>query len=212
MKAIWWKILAVVLLLYIIIAGFLMEVPRVVDLNESIRNLYFHVPMWFTMFFICTAGAVYSVLYLAKFNLRYDNISNSLVTIGVLFGLFGYATGYEWASFTWAKDVKGIEVLKILMIEPKMRFAAIALLVYGAYFVLRNSVDEVSMRARLSSIYNIFAFATLIPLLYILPNSAEFSLHPGGSESPAFNSYDLDQRMRIIFYPAILGWTLLGGW
>ncbi|NDC42705.1 MAG: ABC transporter permease, partial [Chitinophagia bacterium] len=35
--------------MYTIIAGFLAQVPDMNILNETIRNLYFHVPMWFTM-------------------------------------------------------------------------------------------------------------------------------------------------------------------
>jgi len=39
------------------------------------------------------------------------------------------------------------------------------------------------------------------------------SLHPGGMGNPAFNSEDIDSRMRIIFYfGAVPGWTLLGVW
>jgi heme exporter protein C len=39
------------------------------------------------------------------------------------------------------------------------------------------------------------------------------SLHPGESGNPALNfTGDLDNRMRVIFYPAVIGWTLLGVW
>jgi heme exporter protein C len=60
-------------------------------------------------------------------------------------------------------------------------------------------------------VYNIFAFAALIPLLFILPRLTD-SLHPGNGGNPGFNSYDLDDKMRRIFYPAVIGWTLLGVW
>ena len=54
----WWKILAIVLVVYTIIAGLLMDVPRIPILNETIRNLYFHVCMWFAMMvlFTCSVG------------------------------------------------------------------------------------------------------------------------------------------------------------
>jgi heme exporter protein C len=38
------------------------------------------------------------------------------------------------------------------------------------------------------------------------------SLHPGATGNPAFGSQDLDNTMRMVFYPAIIGWTLLGAW
>lgn len=49
MKKWWWKIVCIVLLVYTITGGLLMDVPRVRILNETIRNLYFHVCMWFAM-------------------------------------------------------------------------------------------------------------------------------------------------------------------
>ncbi|MBC7406800.1 MAG: ABC transporter permease, partial [Arcicella sp.] len=45
----WYKILAVVLLAYVMIWGFLGPIPRQAVLHETARNLYFHVPMWFGM-------------------------------------------------------------------------------------------------------------------------------------------------------------------
>ena len=71
--------------------------------------------------------------------------------------------------------------------------------------------DEYEKGARLAAVYNIFAFASLVPLLYIVPRMFA-SLHPGATGNPAFGSQDLDNTMRMVFYPAILGWTLLGFW
>jgi heme exporter protein C len=86
------------------------------------------------------------------------------------------------------------------------------LLIYLAYFVLRNSLTDQDKSARISAVYNIFAFAMLFPTIWIIPRLVE-SLHPGGMGNPAFNTRDVDVRMRIIFYfGAFPGWTLLGVW
>ena len=37
-------------------------------------------------------------------------------------------------------------------------------------------------------------------------------MHPGSGGNPGFNMYDLDSRMRLIFYPAVIGWILIGVW
>jgi len=68
----WWKILAVVLLVYTIVGGFLMDVPRLFILNESIRNLYFHVCMWFAMMILFGVSVVYSIKYLRNQDYRND--------------------------------------------------------------------------------------------------------------------------------------------
>jgi heme exporter protein C len=59
--------------------------------------------------------------------------------------------------------------------------------------------------------YNIFAFVMLIPLLFIVPRLTD-SLHPGNGGNPAMGGEDLDQTMRWVFYPAVVGWILLGMW
>jgi heme exporter protein C len=41
------------------------------------------------------------------------------------------------------------------------------------------------------------------------------SLHPGGKGvegNPGINGADLDATMRMVFYPAAIGWALLGIW
>ncbi|MBC8110398.1 MAG: ABC transporter permease, partial [Verrucomicrobia bacterium] len=65
--------------------------------------------------------------------------------------------------------------------------------------------------ARISAVYNIFAYMMLFPLLYILPRLTD-SLHPGQGGNPGFSAKDVDTNLRLVFYPAIIGWTLLGLW
>ena len=89
--------------------------------------------------------------------------------------------------------------------------AAIGLLIYFAYIILRGSFNDEQQRARISSIYNIFAVALLIPLLIILPRMTD-SLHPGNGGNPGFKPMDTEHTMRIVFYPACIGWIFLGFW
>lgn len=212
MKKNWWKIVSVLLLVYTIIGGFLLEVPRLTILNETIRNLYFHVCMWFAMMILFTISVVNAIKYLNKQNLRYDILSKEYAVVGIVFGLLGYATGAIWASFTWADPNKPFtESFGAIAKDPKLIGAAIALLIYFAYLVLRGSIQDIDKRARISAVYNIFAFAFLFPSIWIIPRLLE-SLHPGGEGNPALNPQEVDARMRMVFYPAILGWTLLGVW
>lgn len=190
------------LLVYVVYAGLLFDVPRLVILNETIRVLHFHVPMWFGMILILLASVVYAVKYLANPSVRNDIYSVELANIGVLFGVLGIVTGMIWANYTWGEPWSN---------DPKQNASAIGLLIYFAYFVLRGSIEDESTRARISAIYNIFAFAILIPLLFILPRMTD-SLHPGNGGNPGFNAYDLDNELRKVFYTAVAGWTLLGFW
>lgn len=172
-------------------------------LEESIRNLYYHVPMWFGMMFLMLVSVVYSLMHLSNPNEeRYDDYALGFVSVGVVYGLIGVATGALWAKYTWGSPWS---------FDVKQNTTAVALLIYLAYFVLRSSFDDFDQRARVAAIYNIFAFAMLIPLLYILPRMFD-SLHPGMGGNPAFSKLDLDHTMRMVFYPAVIGWILLGIW
>jgi heme exporter protein C len=199
----WWKILSIACLIYTITAGFLGSVPIKPILNETIRNLYFHVAMWFTMMILFIVSVVYSVRYLRHGRPSDDLYAREYARTGIVFGLLGLLTGSLWARYTWGDFWSN---------DPKQLGAAIALLIYLAYFVLRNSLTDLDKSARISAVYNVFAFAMLFPTIWIIPRMVE-SLHPGGMGNPAFNTKDIDSRMRVIFYfGAIPGWTLLGTW
>jgi heme exporter protein C len=198
----WWKIVSVVLLTYTTVGGLLFAVPRLNIVNETIRALYFHVPMWFAMVMMFLISTTYAVLYLKNPLSKYDTYSYSFAHVGLVLGLLGIITGMIWANYTWGSPWHG---------DPKQNGAAIALLVYFAYFILRGSVSNDEQKARLSAVYNIFAFTAMIPLIFIIPRMTS-SMHPGSGGNPGFNMYDLDSKMRMVFYPAVIGWILMGTW
>ncbi|MCD0488497.1 cytochrome c biogenesis protein CcsA [Pedobacter sp. MC2016-14] len=198
----WWKILGAVLVMYSTIAGFLAKTPELPILHESIRNLYFHVPMWFSMIVLFSISVVQSIKFLSNGDAKSDLKAVESVNAGIIFGILGIITGAIWARFTWGQAWS---------FDVKQNFAAIALLLYFAYMILRNAIDEDQKRAKISAIYNIFAFPMMVVLLFVLPRLSD-SLHPGNGGNPGFNSYDLDSRMRMIFYPACIGWILIGYW
>lgn len=220
MKKQWWKILCVVLLLYTFTAGLLWNnVPRVPNLEETIRNLYFHVCMWFAMMIIFTASVVQAVMFLRTNRLEHDVKSREFAVTGIVLGLLGYATGTIWMSYTWVDPNRpAYESFSEIAKEPKLIGAAIALLIYFAYLVLRDSITDVDKKARISAVYNVFAFAFLFPAIWIIPRLLP-SLHPGGegpggeqTANPALDFKALAPAMRTVFYPAVIGWALLGVW
>ena len=212
MRKTWWKILCVIFLFYTFIGGLLLDVPRLSGLQETVRNLYFHVPMWFALMITLTISVIYAIIYLNTNNLKHDIYSRQFAAMGIIFGLLGYATGAIWMSYTWADPNNPGTSFSLIAREPKLIGAAIAMLIYFAYLILRDSIPDMDKKARVSAVYNIFAFALLFPTLWIIPRILP-SLHPGGSEgNPALDFKAADNRLRMVFYPAVIGWTLLGVW
>ncbi|MDQ3017940.1 MAG: cytochrome c biogenesis protein [Bacteroidota bacterium] len=171
-------------------------------LAETIRNTYFHVPMWFAMIILFGVSAWYSLRYYRKGNIHDDRLSVAYIKVGLVFGIMGMITGMLWAKFTWNAYWSW---------DVKQNMSAISLLIYAALMVMRSSVEDNMQKARLTAGYNMFAFALLIPLLFIIPRMAD-SLHPGNGGNPAMGGEDLDHTMRIVFYPAVIGWIMLGLW
>jgi heme exporter protein C len=196
------KILCVILLTYTVFAGIIFDVPKLPILNETIRVLYFHVPMWFTMIFLLFLSSINAYRFITSGDLSYDLKSYNYANVGVFFGVLGIISGMIWAKYTWGTYWTN---------DPKLNGSAVGLLIYFSYFVLRSSVDDESKKGKISSVYNILAFSMLIPLIFILPRLTD-SLHPGNGGNPGFNVYDLNSQLRIVFYPAVIGFILLGIW
>jgi len=194
--------LAAGLLLYSVIFGLIGEVPRQPILNETIRNVYFHVPMWFGMMALMISSLTYSIKYLRQGQIQDDVYAVEYANVAIVFGVLGFITGSIWGNYTWGDPLPK---------DPKIIAVEVGLLIYSAYFVLRGSFEDEQKKARLSAVYNIFAFASFMPLVWILPRLTD-SLHPGNGGNPAFGKYDMDSNMRMVFYPAILAWILVGVW
>ena len=206
MRQYWWKFLSFILLMYTCIQGMLVKVP-VLDgrLQQSIRVEFFHVPMWFGMMVLLCVSVIYSLKYLRSQNPVHDFYAVEYARTGIVFGVMGIFTGAIWANYQWGAPWSG---------DPKQNGAAVAMLIYFAYFILRGSVTDMDKRSRISAVYNIFAFAMLFPTIWILPRMSE-SLHPGGQGSegnPGLNPNDTTAALELVLWPAVVGWTLLGVW
>jgi len=202
MRKNWWKILAAVFVSASVIGGFMGPVPELPILNETIRNVYFHVPMWFAMISLYLISVIYSIKYLSTGNMKNDTFAVEAVNTGIIFCFLGLLTGMQWANITWGEAWPN---------DPKLNGSAIATLMYLAYLVLRNSLEEEQKRARISAVYNVFAFPIMIVLIYILPKMTD-SLHPGSGGNSTFGDIDMDNYMRPVFYTAVTGWILTGVW
>ncbi|HAP69267.1 MAG TPA: ABC transporter permease, partial [Flavobacteriales bacterium] len=139
----WWKWIAIILVLFSLTAGMILDVPKLPILHETIRNLYYHVTQWFGMMIILTASLVYSIIHLAKGDRRSDIIASEGVNVALFMGVLGLLTGMLWAKNTWGTYWTG---------DAKLNGVAMGMLVYLAYTVLRGSMDEEQKRGRVAAV------------------------------------------------------------
>ena len=197
-----WKYLIIVWMSLVIIGGFLIQIPFIPVLEQTARNLFFHVPMWMAMYTMFLISFYHSINYLRKANWSDDIKAQAAAQTGFIFGICGLMTGSLWARFTWGTWWT--------FAEPKMNLAALALMIYVAYFMLRSAFVESKKRARITAVYNIFAVSTIPFLLYVVPRQLT-SLHPGADGNPAFSEITASE-LRFILYPAMVGFIALSCW
>lgn len=197
-----WKYIVAVWMTLVITVGFLISIPEIAILEQTARNLFLHVPMWFTMMVAFAMAFVYSVRYLNSENLQWDRKAETATSVGLIFGICGLLTGALWARFTWGTWWT--------FQEPRMNLSALAMLIFVAYFILRSAFNNDIKRAKISAVYNIFGVTTVPFLLYIIPRQLP-SLHPGAEGNPAFSDMTAPE-LRLIFYPAVVGFIGLSFW
>jgi heme exporter protein C len=199
----WWKILSLILLLGSIFFGLTTRIPKT-GIEESLRNVFYHVPMWFSMIIMFTISFVYAIMYLNTNKLRYELISHSFAVIGVLLGILGLLTGMIWARIAWGSYWNN---------DPKQIGAGLCLLIYFALFVLRQSVKDEDKKSKIAAVYNVFAYFLMYPAIYLVPAFMGGS-HPGGMgpDDEPLMVFKMNPNLRLIFYPAVIGWVLVGIW
>jgi heme exporter protein C len=207
-----YKFLAIGLIGYALIFGLLRELPDMGgNMAQTSRNVFYHVPMWFTLYLLMGISVVYSIKFLLNGNEYNDTVATEAARTGMLFGLLGLSTGIIWSRVTWRELIPSDSFAAWWSWDPKQTMVVVALMIYIAYFILRAGIEETSSRARIGAVYNIFAAASLIPLTLILPRMLG-GLHPGGDDGNPLENIRLSMEFRVVFYPSVLGFMLLSIW
>jgi heme exporter protein C len=146
----------------------LLELPDEARQDAIWRIFCFHLPaaiVSFTGFFV---ALVFSGLYLAKRNLRFDALAASATEVSFALAIVTLVTGSIWARIIWGVWWAW---------DPRLTSYFICLLIYSGYLMLRRVIDEPTARARLSAVLSVFGFVDII----IVWKSIEWwaTLHPG---------------------------------
>ncbi len=142
-----------------------------------------------------------SIIYLLTRNLDWDRATQASIEVGTICGLGTIVTGIFWAKPTWNTYWTW---------DPRLTTATITVLLYIAYLLFRNGIDNRRTRARFGSIYALFAFLSL-PLTYY---SARWfrSIHPvvfSGDNPEAQGGFALGATMTQTLFIAAIAFSLL---
>ncbi|HOK45977.1 MAG TPA: cytochrome c biogenesis protein CcsA, partial [Bryobacteraceae bacterium] len=134
----------------------LLELPDEAAQGAIYRIIFFHVPAAWTAFLCFFAAMIASILYLVKKDLRHDAFAASATEVGLAFGAANLISGMIWARIIW-----GIWWTW----DPRLTTATIMELVYIAYLMLRQGIDDPERRARFGAVYAIVGFLS-VPLTF----------------------------------------------
>ena len=146
----------------------LLQLPDEAKQDAIWRIFCFHLPaaiVSFTGFFV---ALVFSLIYLAKRNLKWDALAASATEVSFALAIVTLVTGSIWARIIWGVWWAW---------DPRLTSYFICLLIYSGYLMLRRVIDEPTTRGRLSSVLSIFGFTNIV----IVWKSIEWwaTLHPG---------------------------------
>ncbi len=186
----------------------ILTLPYIIGLEERSRILFFHVPMSWIATIAYLLSMIYGISYLRRRSIESDDVSVAMASVGTLYAILATLTGAVWAKFNWGSFWNW---------DPRQTSIFILLLIYGAYFLLRSSIDEPARRARLSSAYAVVAFATVPFLVFVLPRLLP-GLHPGSADDAtagpllSLTSDSLNSTKQVIYSVALFAFTMVFFW
>jgi heme exporter protein C len=144
--------------LLVILAAFFYAPSATGFKGESARIVFFHVPQaWVAVLAFCV-NLVASIRYLRKRNPLDDARAAAAARLGLVFSVLATVTGSIFANVMWNSFWNW---------DPREVSIVILLLIYAAYFALREAIPDEERRASLSAAYAVLAFVTMPFLVFV---------------------------------------------
>jgi heme exporter protein C len=197
------KILDVVSAILFFIALYLALVfaPTEAIMGDVQRVFYFHVATAWVGLLGFIVAAVVGVIYLAKKDMKWDRMEVAAVEISVVFFLITIVLGSIWARPAWGTWWTW---------DPRLTTAAITELIYVAYFMLREGVEDPERRARFGAVYTLLAGLSA-PITFMAIRLFR-TIHPvviGNQSAEAQGGFSMTGDMKVAFFFALFAFTVI---
>ncbi len=175
--------------------------PREAVMGDVQRVFYFHVSAGWVGGVAFLVTAIAGGVFLATGNHRWDQVALASVEIGLVFTLANVISGSVWARPVWNTWWTW---------DPRLVTASVMELIYVAYLLLRQGIEDPDRRARFGSVYGIVGFLS-VPLTFLSIRIFR-TIHPvviGSSDPTAQGTFDMTPRMLQAFMFSLLTFTFI---
>jgi heme exporter protein C len=159
--------------------------PREKTMGDLQRIFYFHVPIAIAGMTAFAVNFAASLMVLIRKNRWWDHLALAGAEIGVVFFIIVLVTGSIWAKPEW---------LVWWTWSPRLTTSLILCLLYAAYLLIRNYVEDPERRALVCAVFGVIAFLDA-PLVWFSIRWWR-DIHP----SPMLETGGLSPSMRPAFY------------
>ena len=194
------KILDVASIIVLAISTYLALVfaPTEAVMGDVQRVFYFHIgTAWVGLVgFVLAAGT--GIAYLVTKNMKWDRLEVAAVEVSTVFFFITIVLGSIWARPAWNTWWTW---------DPRLTTAAVTELIYIAFFMLRQGIEDPERRARFGAVYALLGGLSA-PITFMVIRLFR-SIHPIVVGSGQGEKLPLTPDMRVAFFFALFAFTVI---
>jgi heme exporter protein C len=175
--------------------------PREATMGDVQRVFYFHISNAWVGMLAFLVAAIAGGIYLARGDHRWDRVALASIEIGIVFAFITIASGSIWARPIWNTWWTW---------DPRLVTYTVMELIYLAYIMLRQGIEDPDRRARFGSVYGIVAFIS-VPITFLSIRLFR-TIHPvvvGSGDAGAEGSFDMSSKMLVAFFFSLFTYTFV---
>ncbi len=179
----------------------LVKAPTELVMGNVQRLFYFHIGTAWTALIGFLFTAVLSVIYLVTKDLKWDRYQVAAIEVSLVFFLITILLGSIWARPAWNTWWTW---------DPRLTTAAITELIYIAYFMLRQGIDDPDRRARFGAVYALIGGISA-PITFFAIRLFR-TIHPvviSGGNAEAQGGFDMTSAMLTAMFVALIAFTVI---
>lgn len=196
------RILDIVAIVALAVSAYVaLTAPTERVMGEVQKVFYFHIGTAWTALLGFILAGVFSVVYLITKDLKWDRFQVAAIEVSLVFFLITIVLGSIWARPAWNTWWTW---------DPRLTTAAVTELIYVAYFMLRQGIDDPDRRARFGAVYALVGGLSA-PITFFAIRLFR-TIHPvviGGTNPEADGGFSMTPDMRTAFFIALIAFSII---